>query len=182
MRFVFALLPDDDVHNYFRHKAYEIDKLIDNGFIGAFLPPHISLKQSVVIDDLKPIENLFDTLSSQMNPILLTFDKYVRWDNVIMANIVEQDVLRKLHYRINDGLLGLCKNPQADHDGEDYHFHLTIAYGGQSPDMYQKAYEKLCHNHIDMKVKVNRLGLLYYENDDNGVGKFITYKISRLER
>jgi len=72
--------------------------------------------------------------------------------------------------------LGPCP---AEHDS-DYVFHMTIAIGGAAYENYEKAYQVLKEHDFHHEFNFDRLGLLYYDDDNIKLGTYFCYKIAKL--
>src|SRR5437660_876017 len=56
------------------------------------------------------------------------------------VDVKETPALRALHNRLNRELPALFGDVSAEHDGADYHFHVTVATGGASAETYRSIY------------------------------------------
>ena len=88
----------------------------------------------------------------------------------------KSEELFDLHKRLNNELEKTFGKSPADHDGDDYAFHMTIAIGGKPFTSYQKAYELLDKKTYNIDTVFDQLGLLYYDNDDIKPGSYFCYK------
>jgi len=182
MRCTFALLVNDEIHNYIRKKAVEINRLIGCGFFASQLPPHISLKQPFEIDDIDKAEKYFDVFSKKIQPIKIKIDSIYNWKNIIGLNVVENAELRNAHKILNIDLKEIFRNSSALHNGNSYHFHATISMGGiarsQHKSEFIEAYEKVKDENLNFEFMANKIVMFY--NDDNKFNSIITYKINEL--
>jgi 2'-5' RNA ligase len=178
MRCGIALIVDNEIHNYAVKKAVEINKLLDNGFIGVRFLAHVSVKQPYHIDDLQEMEKYFDTLTKSLLPFEIEVSGTYLWQQIIGLVVVENSQLRSLHNRINRELKERFTNTEAPYDGDEYRFHVTIAYGGSSIVGYKHAYESVKDENYHRKSIANEMALFYSEEDE-GLN-FVTYRKSKL--
>jgi len=97
---------------------------------------------------------------------------------ILGLNVKDTGRLRELHNLLNRELSELVENPAAEHDGEGYHFHLTIELGrfeGANP--YRSYFESLANKTVDLSFQARELALFYYTGEPV---QFITYKILPL--
>jgi 2'-5' RNA ligase len=99
---------------------------------------------------------------------------------VLWLEVEETDTLRQLHTRINQEVADRFPNTQAPFDGPAYHFHLTIALGGQPSSLYQSMAAALASRQIALRTTARHLVLFYYDEDQIALGSFLTYKILPL--
>lgn len=182
MRVTFALLSDYKIHNLMRKIAVDINKKYKVGFMGAQVPPHISLKQPFIVSDLIKAEEYFDELAATIKPIDIFVPEVYVWISEQMGGIFfdvqETSELRNLHNRVNSELKERFGNTDAAFDGDAYHFHATIALGGSAPiESYSKYFSQI-EKSVKMNFTANEIVMFYNENNENG--SFITYKILPL--
>lgn len=65
------------------------------------------------------------------------------------------------------------------HDN-DYVFHMTVSIGGAPFEKYQKAYEILKKEDVRKEFCFNKLGLLYYDDDNLGSRTYFCYKVVNI--
>lgn len=182
MKATFALLVDHEMHNLVRKLAVEVHQTYRVGLAGSQLPPHVSLKQPFSIPDLAAVEAYFDQLAGSLEPIVLTFPRIGGPGDaaVLWLEVEETDTLRQLHTRINQELSERFPNTHAPFDGPAYHFHLTIALGGQPSSVYQSMVAQLASRAVALRTTARHLVLFYYDDDQISLGSFLTYKILPL--
>jgi 2'-5' RNA ligase len=182
MKATFALLLDHHVHNVVRKLAVEVHQNYHVGLAGSQLPPHVSLKQPFSIPDLPAVEAYFDLLARSIDPIVLTFSRIggPRDAPVLWLEVEETETLRHLHTRINQEVAERFPDTHAPFDGPAYHFHLTIALGGQPSSVYRSIAAELASREIALRATARHLVLFYYDDDQISLGSFLTYKILPL--
>ena len=84
--------------------------------------------------------------------------------------------MQKDLFEILEEKLGPCP---AEHDS-DYVFHMTIAIGGADYESYEKAYTILKEQDFQKEFHFDRLGLLYYDDDNIKPGTYFCYKMAKL--
>lgn len=182
MKATFALLVDHEVHNLVRKLAIEMHRTYRVGLAGSQLPPHVSLKQPFSIPNLPVVEAYFDQLAGSIEPIVLTFPRIGGPGDapVLWLEVEETETLRHLHTRINQELAERFPDTHAPFDGLAYHFHLTIALGGQPSSVYQSIAAQLASRQVALRTTARHLVLFYYDDDQISLGSFLTYKILPL--
>ena len=182
MKCTFALLVNDEIHNYIRKKVVTINRLTGCGFFASQLPPHISLKQPFIIDDIDKAEKYFNEFSKKIQPIRIIIDSTYNWENIIGLNVVENAELRNAHNILISDLKEIFRNSSALHDGNSYHFHATISMGGMDHSKFKsgfiEAYEKVKDANLNFEFMANKIVMFY--NDDDKFNSIITYKINEI--
>lgn len=187
MKATIVLLADIEAENFGRKCMLKAHQAGNLGFEMARLPHHISLKQSFKIPDLDTVETLFDQYAKEVNAIsvpLLELDcfpsnvfGYESGGMSIRAESTPQlKAMQQKLFELLEASLGPCP---AEHDA-DYVFHMTIAIGGASYENYEKAYQVLKQQNYHKEFLFDRLGLLYYDDDDIKPGTYFCYKVARL--
>ena len=149
MKATFALLADREVHNFVRKLNWDIHHKYGIGLDIARLPPHISLKQPFDVSDLDALEGYMGELAGSTPPfeVHLTQLQLIRTEiehvetGILWLDVQETASLRELHLKLNRELAARFENTQAAFDGAEYHFHMSIAIGGQPWEVYQRAFE-----------------------------------------
>jgi len=71
-------------------------------------------------------------------------------------------------------------NTQANYDGPDYQFHMTVMMGGQPVDVYRQLYDELAVRRLDLQYTVHELAMFVYDEPMGPLGEYLTYKILPL--
>lgn len=188
MKATFVLLADIEAENFGRKCMLEANRAGNIGFEMARLPHHISLKQPFKISNLEMLETIFDEYAKEINTIKVSLlelncfpSNVFGYESGCMSIRVESTPqLNEMQQKLFDCLettLGPCP---AEHDS-DYVFHMTIALGGASYENYEKAYQVLSKQNFKQEFLFDRLGLLYYDDDDIKPGTYFCYKIVKLD-
>ena len=185
MKAAFALLANTEVHNFVRKLAWEIHQKYRTGTIDSRLPPHISLKQPFRIADLIPLEEYMDELAKTITPFDVTLTELqivpIPFEGMeyglLWIDVQETEDLRQLHDRINEELSERFENTQADFDGANYHFHMTVMIGGQPIDVYRKYYSEISERKVNLRYTVRELAMFVYDQPMGPKGEYLTYKI-----
>lgn len=183
MKATFVLLADMEGENFGRKCMLEANRAAQIGFEMARLPQHISLKQPFKINDLETLERIFDEYAQEVHEIAVPLielecfqSNIFGYDSGCMSIRAEATPqLKAMQQKLFDYLevkLGSCP---AEHDS-DYVFHMTIAIGGASYENYQKAYQEMKKKDFHKTCLFDRLGLLYYDDDDIRPGTYFCYK------
>lgn len=188
MKATIVLIADNEIENYGRKLMLAAHKAGNLGFEMARLPQHVSLKQPFSIPNLEEMEEFFDEFVEELKPIHVKF-KHL---NVYSSNVLgyesgcmsievektdELDLAQKKLFKKLENRFGPCP---AEHD-DDYTFHMTIAIGGASYDCYKKAYTEMLKKDYNKECIFNRLGLLYYDDDNIKPGTYFCYKVLELD-
>ena len=156
MRACFALLVDNELHNYSRKLAFDFDKKYNTGFIAAKLPQHITLGPTFEVKNIEEVEKYFDYVADNSKPfeVLVTdIDLKIFGDEeegfgVIWMDIKENKELRELHNTIYKYIA----EHSWDTDNIDkYHFHSTIALGEQPASVYKQIFKNIYDKKINRK-------------------------------
>ena len=188
MKATFALLANLKINNLVRKIAWENHRSHGIGFEVARLEPHVSLKQGFEVHDFESLEAYMTDLAASIPP----FEIHITGIQAIPANIdsVETGILwfdientpnlRGLHNRLNRELESRFGPTPAEHDGEAYHFHMTIAMGGKPFEVYQSIANSFQSNPIDLRFKTVELAMFVYDEGARIDRRYMTYKILPL--
>jgi len=181
----FALLADTETHNLVRKLAWDIHRKYRTGIEVCRLPPHVSLKQPFDISDLTALEVYMDELASSIKPFEVSLSQLhlVKATignlktGILWLDVEETETLRQLHNRINRELALRFGNTQASFDGASYHFHMTVAMGGQPFDVYRAIYAGYSATPIDLRYIAREIALFIYDDDANLDRGYMIYKV-----
>lgn len=194
MKATIVLLANSEAENFGRNLMLEAHRAGDLGFEMARLPQHVSLKQPFSIPSLEEIAEFFVNYAKEQNPVEVIFEELeVCPSNVLGGNpsgvlslrVKESEILRKMQKELFTKLeerFGPCP---AEHD-HDYVFHMTVALGRAPFANYEKAHRELradAELWKDMEEKAfcfDKLGLLYYDDDNICPGTYFCYKVYDL--
>ena len=185
MKATFALLANAEIHNLVRKLSWDIHRKYRTGIDVCRLPPHISLKQPFDISQLNPLEEYMTDLSDSIPPfevnltglelIEATIDDLET--GILWLNVQETKLLRQLHNRLNQELTLRFGDVSAAFDGPDYHFHMTVAIGGQPVETYKEIYSEFAGHLKDLQYMVRELGMFVYDDIEEINAGYITYKL-----
>ena len=188
MKATFALLANTEIHNLVRRLSWDIHRKYRTGIEICRLPAHISLKQPFDMFDLNPLEEYMTQFADRIPPlevnltglelIQATIDGLET--GILWLNVKETALLRQLHNRLNQELTSKLGDISAPFDGPDYHFHMTVAIGGQPIETYQKIYSEFAGHWKDLEYTVRELGMFVYDDREEINAGYITYKILPL--
>lgn len=185
MKATIVLIADNVAENFGRKMMLEAHKHGKMGFEMARLPQHVSLKQPFYVPSLEQVEEFFDGFVKELSPLDIEFvDLDVFPSNVLggvpsgcmSLRVKETPQLVEAQRRLNDGLYAKFGPCPAEHD-DDYVFHMTFAIGGAGFEAYQRAYDELIKLDYKKQFRFNKLGLLYYDDDNITPGTYFCYKI-----
>lgn len=188
MKATIVLIADNDAENYGRKLMLEAHKHGKMGFEMARLPQHVSLKQPFSIPNLEDMEVFFDEFAKELHPFDLEFEQIDVFPSVVLGGspsgcmslrVKETPQLVDAQKRLNEGLYKKFGPCPAEHD-DDYVFHMTFAIGGANFESYQKAYDELIKKDYHQNFTFNKLGLLYYDDDNIIPGTYFCYKVCNI--
>lgn len=185
MKAAIALLSDYAVQNVARRMVYQMSQQAEIKFFGSLLPAHVSLKQPFTFESMDALEAWFESFSRRVAPFRIELDRifYDEWGDsaTIGLNVHETATLRSLHNQINRELKEVVHDPTAAHDGDEYHFHLTIELGkvdGVNP--FRKFYDSLPEKEVGLSFLAEYIALFFYVDGPIEPGSFICYKVLPL--
>jgi len=189
MKAAFALLADHQTHNLVRKLSWNIHSKYRTGIDICRLPPHVSLKQPFSISDLDGLEEYMTELAAGISPFELHLTRLelipTNMDGptgILWMNVHETETLRRLHERINMELTARFGDVSAPFDGLEYHFHMTVAMGGQPLELYRRAYDEFNGYLKDLRYVAREIGLFVYDDMNEKNMAYINYKILPLEQ
>jgi 2'-5' RNA ligase len=186
MKACFALLLDNDIHNYSRKLAFDFDRKYNTGFISASLPQHITLGPVFEVKNIEEVEDYFDYVAKGLEPfevVVTDIDLKILGDEedgfgIIWMNIKESLELRGLHNTIHKYIT----EHLWDTDNNDkYHFHSTIALGKQPASVYKDIFKSISDKEINRNCIVNEIALFCTTDSESKMGTYITLKILNLK-
>jgi 2'-5' RNA ligase len=183
MKATFALLANDEIHNSVRKLTWDIHQKYRTGIAVCQLPPHISLKQPFDISDLNLVEDYMTELAKSIKPfrVNLTHLELIetKIDNqvtgILWLNVQETEFLRQLHNRVNQELTLRLGSVPAAYDGPRYHFHMSIAIGGQPIATYHKILEEFSDRLVNLQYIVRNMVMFVYDDIDAINAGYMTY-------
>lgn len=185
MKATIVLIAGNDAENFGRKMMLEAHKYGKMGFEMARLPQHVSLKQPFSIPNLEEMEHFFDEFAQELSPFAIEFVDIDVFPSSVLGGIQsgcmslrvkETPQLVEAQRRLNLKLYEKFGPCPAEHD-DDYMYHMTFAIGGASFEAYQKAYAELIKQDYKRSFVFNKLGLLYYDDDNITPGTYFCYKV-----
>ena len=188
MKATFAFLADHQIHNLVRKLSWDIHQKYRTGIDVCRLPPHISLKQTFDISNLDSLSAYMDELAGSIEPFqtLLTHLELVETTmdslhtGILWLNVEETESLRELHNRLNEELTERFGNVSADFDGDRYHFHMSVAIGGQPIETYRTIFDEFKDRLVNLQYTVRELVMFVYDERSDVNAGYMTYKILPL--
>lgn len=181
MKAAFALLADYPTHNAVRGLAWQMYQKYGVSLETSRLPPHVSLKQPFDISDVSALEDYVAELASSLSPIDITLTKLELLEvneqtGILWLKAEQTPTLHQLHNRLNQELASRFGSAQADFDGQNYQFHMTIAIGGSSLAEYRCAHDEFKDSWREISFRANALALFAYDSV-NSQPDYISYKV-----
>jgi len=188
MKATFALLADREIHNLVRKLSWDIHQKYRTGIDICRLPPHISLKQPFNISDLDLLEGYMAELASTITPFDVNLTQLELVDatidgldtGILWLSVQETEILRGLHNQVNEELTARFGNVLAAFDGPDYHFHMTVAIGGEPIEIYQKIRNEFSGQLKSLQYTVREMVMFVYDERYSLNAGYMTYKILPL--
>ena len=184
MKAAIALFASHEVQNFVRKIAFDLNRQYGVDFVASLKPAHITLKQAFSFESMERLERYFDMLARSTPPFEIELDKvyHAQWadQGFLGLNLKETGVLRELHNRINRELCELFEDTSAPHDGDAYHFHLTIELGKvEGEDVYKRYYEEMRDKTVNLRFTARYIGLAYSPGE-GATESFMIYKVLGL--
>lgn len=184
MEAVFALLADLKIANLVRKIAWEVDQKHQTGLDAIRLDPHVSLKQPFMVSDFTRLEAYMHDLAASIDPfeIHITGVQAISlpvgsWESgILWLEVAQTESLKQLHHRLNRELETRFGPVPAQYDGDSYHFHMTIAMGGQPLEVYQVAAKPFKDPPINLCFETTKLALFIKHERTSTPGHFFPYK------
>lgn len=181
MRVGLALLTDRTVENAVNHLAWNINQRWQTGLTARAYPAHISLKQPCEIGDrLVEVEAFAARFAASIPPLLIELRALYVWENVLAIDVCETPALRALHNRLNRELPPIFGDVRADFDGDEYHFHITVAMGGASADTYKTIFAACADIVLPSAFTARELGLFTGYQKNDGVWQYMLHTVLPL--
>ena len=184
MKVTFAFLANLEIHNLVRNLSWEIHQKYHTGLEVCLLPPHISLKQPFEISALSPLERYMTDFARSIKPFAVNLTRLelieTSMDNlqtgILWIDVRETNTLRQLHNRLNKELTMLFGDVSAAYDGSDYHFHMSLAIGGQPIAIYRKIFNEFSVKWQPVQFTVKDLALFTYDESNPIDAGYLTLK------
>lgn len=188
MKAALALLADHETHNQVRKLSWDIHRKYHTGIDICRLPPHVSLKQPFNIADLDALETYGLEFAKTISPLeiklteleLIEMSTDQMQTGLLWMNVQESEFLRGLHNCLHEELTARFGDVTAPFDGLEYHFHMTVAMGNQSFEIYQKAHHEFSDRLKDIRFVAHEIGLFVYDEHDEANASYIIYQILPL--
>lgn len=185
MKATIVLIAGNEAENFGRKMMLKAHQYGNVGFEMARLPQHVSLKQPFIIPNLEDMELFFDEFVNELSPIDIEFVDIDLFPSNIIGGISSGVISLRVKSTpqlittqkvLNEKLYNQFGPCPADHDN-DYIFHMTIAIGKADFEKYKTAYNKLKKEDYKKVFTFNKIGLLYYDDDNINPGTYFCYKI-----
>lgn len=170
------LLPEEYTSSIKKKSNYLSEKY--NTQQGLFQPPHITLKSPFETKDLVVFEKYCEELAKGLRPFEIKVENYGFFESkVIFLKIVPSEKLMSLHLSILDDLKNKQGIKENNFEGVDKQFHITLAYGDLSPEMFYKAKEELENSEQPhFSFKFDSIGLLKFTGKEWAIHKVFKIK------
>jgi 2'-5' RNA ligase len=188
MKATFAFLADNETHNLVRKLSWDIHQKYRTGIDVCRLPPHVSLKQTFDISDLDSLSEYMIELAQSIKPFQVNMTHLELIDatidglesGILWLNVAETAFLRGLHNRLNEELTARFGNVPADYDGARYHFHMSVAIGGQPIETYHEILDEFKDRLVNLQCMIRDLVMFVYDERSDVNAGYMTYMILPL--
>jgi len=188
MKATFALLADRYVYNLVRKIAWEANRKFGIGTDVDRLEPHVSLKQPFQVRDLFRLESYMEEFAASISPFQIHLTRMqaipTRIDDletgILWFDVEETSSLRGLHQRLNEELENRFGPTPASFDGDEFHFHMTIAMGNKPFEVYQSIAHSYKPDPADHHFEASELVLFIQDENARVDGDHTAYKILPL--
>jgi len=168
MRVGFAILLNDECHNYSRKLELELCEKFGLCW-GLKQSPHITIKTPFETEKLDSFMEYLDILSKEISPFEIELEGFNYFgDKVLFLDVKENKKLKDLHFRILEDLEKKFNIQPHELEGENVKFHSTIATGDVTSQKFSKAKKYLERYHPQFKFTARSLGLFYYLGEEAG--------------
>jgi len=188
MKATFAFLTDNHIQNLVRKLSWDIHQKYRTGIDFCRLQPHISLKQPFDISDLEVLSKYMDELAQSIEPFQVRLPQLELIDatidglesGIIWLSVEETESLRGLHNRLNEELTARFGNVPAEYDGDAYHFHMSVAIGGQPIETYHTIFDEFKDRLVNLQCEIRDMVMFVYDERSDVNAGYMTYKILPL--
>ena len=165
MRIGFAILLDDESHNFARQMELELcDKF---GLCwGLRQSPHVTIKAPFDTEKLEPFVDYLEGLAKEIVPFDVELNGFNYFKpKVIFLDVKENPSLKDLHFRILKDVKEKFKIEPHQFEGENVKFHSSLALEDVTEEKFEKAKKYLTKYNPNFKFKAKTLGIFYHLGD-----------------
>lgn len=152
------------------------------------LSPHISLKQPFDISDLDLLGKYMAELAGSITPFDVRLTQLELVDatidgkdtGILWLNVRETKILRELHHRVHEELTTRFGNVASAFDGEQYHFHMTAAIGGQPIEIYRRILDEFSSQLKNLQCIIREMVMFVHDERYSFNAGYMTSKILPL--
>jgi len=187
MRAAFALLADDQTHNAVRKLVWQMFQQHGISLATSRLPCHVSLKQPFDIANVEILEDYIAELAGSLAPVDVTLTELQLIEvagadvpsGILWLKAEKTPELCRLHARLNDDLATRFGGTQADFDGPDYQFHMTLTMG-KPFEAYANVYREFKDTFGEIRFQARSIALFVCGNKGGSELEYISYRILPL--
>ena len=170
MKIGFALLLNDECHNYIREIQLELHQKFGTHL--ARQTPHITVKSPFDVphpfQSLAPFYAYVESLAKQTKPFEIFFDGFNSFgQNVLFLEVAENPALYQLHEKILGDVQDKFGLEPHEFEGQNVKFHASIA-GFQEPEKFEEVSNYLNRYQPKFRFEANLFGIFYYLGSGNG--------------
>ena len=165
MRIGFAILLDDESHNFARQMELELCNKFGLCW-GLRQSPHVTIKGPFEVKELGPFIDYLESLAKEIVPFNVELEGFNYFEpTVIFIDVKENPSLQKLHFRILKNLKEKFKIEPNPFEGKNMKFHSTVALEDVTEKKFRKARKYLEKYKPKFKFKTKTLGVFYHLGD-----------------
>jgi 2'-5' RNA ligase len=170
MRIGFAILLDNECHNYSRKLELELCEKFGLCW-GLKQSPHITIKAPFETEEnLEVFIEYLKRISNDIKPFEIEIKGFGYFGNkVIFLDVKESEELHNIHNRILNYLKENYKINPLKTEGENVKFHSTLATHDVSPEKFERGRNYLVNKYVpSFKFIARTLGIFYYLGEEAG--------------
>ncbi len=171
-----------------RKLSWDIHRQYRTSIDASRLQPHISLKQPFAVQAVELVAEYMHELAGSLTPFEVNLNGLELFEvhldgmdtGVLVLDVQETALLRGLHNRVHEELTARLGDVSAAFDGPAYHFHMTVAIGGQPVDVYRKIKTEFSGRLKDLRYTVRKMVMFVYDEREEVNAGYMEYKILPL--
>ncbi len=170
MRIGFAILLDDESHNFARQMELELCEKCGLCW-GLRQSPHITIKGPFDTDELEPFAKYLENFAKHFEPFEIELDGFNYFEgksNVIFLDVKENPRLKEIQSKIISDLRKKFHIEPYEIEFNGWKFHSTLATVDVSKEKLAKAKKYLKQFHPRFKFLAKTIGIFYYLGEEAG--------------
>jgi hypothetical protein len=183
MQIGIAILTDTKIHNIARNMIFDLHQRYNAGIENAFLPQHISLKQSFPYNGtIGTIADYFEEFCSNTEPVQVLLEnveiKLINEDTILgWMKVKECKELRNIHLRLCEGLKLKFDIDPLGFDGDEWRFHSTLIVSKIDKRLIQSLIREYDNKNISIGFETKKAVMFCNIGDPTKTSEYFTLKI-----